>query len=244
MNGTDIIIRRLKRLLQQYAPGLDQGLSNTQSPNTLITALKRILKSQQALAASSQDARHAELLNRLFDHINDGIEDIGELESLLKGLKSLGNIPPLLMDALKGAVGDWLAQECEGLSPNQSRDLISQVNTLAKQTIGEDLVSSEDPFTHPSDDPTNPTPIAFTPVSVPMAHMATPYHAPQATQAENNVFHESHQDTPLQRAALFIASITQCMTHHALQIAEEAFEPLLKATQKTTRQNPNEEQKN
>jgi len=244
ISGTDLIIRRLKRLLAHYGPGLDQGLDHTQSPQTIITALKRILKSQQAKSIHTQDAHHAEQLNRLFDQLNDGIEDIAELEGILKGINALGTVPPLLMDTLKGAVADWLAQECDQRSPQDIQVLIATVNTLAQQTIGQDLISNQDTLPsdgtedpdHRSTDPATPQPISLSPVTMPMGILA-PSPVPMG-QPKANVFHESHQDTPLQRAALLIASITQCITHHALQIAEDAFEPLLKNRQKNTPSNP------
>lgn len=232
MNGTDIIIRRLKRLLSQYAVGLDQGISSTQSPHTLISELKRILKSQQAMASHSQDARHAEQLNRVFDQITDGIEDIGELESILKALKSMGPIPPLLMDTLKGAVADWLAQECDPLSPQHNQNLMDQVNTLAKQTIGQDLITNQDLVPSLPDSESQPPSVSFTPLSVPLSTIATPpYYPPNAPDSQR--LQETNPDAPIKQATRLIEAITQCLTDYALQRAKDAFDPLL-----TTRASP------
>jgi|GEM_PF-3861040 len=167
--------------------------------------LKDMVKHIERARRESLGQREADLLERICDQLIDGIDHIAELEGILKMVSQVSHIPDSVMDLLKDMVQSWFVNESQDMSPQESTNLIKQVNQMAISHLGGALLS-ESPDSIPNQ-PSKDTP--------PIQPVALSY-LPSLTRPLGEHQPPKLTDQGFQQVGVCLDYMVELVTHHAL----------------------------
>lgn len=168
--------------------------------------LKDMVKQIERARRESLGQRQADLLERICDQLIDGIDDLAELEGILKMVSQVSNIPDSVMDLLKDMTQNWFVNESQDMSPQESTNLIKQVNQMATSHLGGPLLS-ESPHSIPNQ-PSKDTP--------PIQPVALDY-MPSLTRPSGEHRPPEFTDQAFQQVGFCLDYMVELVTHHALE---------------------------